>query len=94
MVYGVTSMGPDRADEKAILGYLRGHWTIEAVHCIRDVTYQEDNCRIRTGHGAQAMAALRNLAIGLIKTVMAGSVAAAQRRLMMNPELLLQLLGA
>ena len=95
VVFGVSSMGPDRADERAMLGHLRGHWTIEALHHIRDISYAEDNCRIRTGHGAQAMAALRNLAIGVIKTVMPGSsVACAHRRLLMNPQALLELLGA
>ena len=38
--------------------------------------------------------ALRNLAIGVIKTAMPGSVAGAHRRLMMNPELLLKMVGA
>jgi predicted transposase YbfD/YdcC len=93
-VYGVSRMGADRADEKAILGYLRGPWTIGALHRIRDVRYCEDRGRIRTGHGAEAMAALRNLAIGVIETLMPGRVAGARRRLLMQPEQLRQLLGA
>lgn len=94
IVYGVLSMGADRADERAVLGWLRGHWTIEVLHHIRDVSYAEDLCRIRTGNGPQAMAALRNLAIGIIKTLIRGTVAQAHRRLMMNHELLLALIGA
>lgn len=95
VVYGVLSMARDRADEKAALGFLRGHWTIEALHHIRDVSYMEDGSRIRTGNGPQAMAALRNLAIGIIKTVMPGStVPCAHRRLIMNVDRLLDLIGA
>jgi hypothetical protein len=51
VVYGVTSLGPDRADEVRILHLLRGHWTVEALHHIRDVTYDEDHSRVRTGSG-------------------------------------------
>jgi hypothetical protein len=94
VTYGVLSLGPDRADEKAVLGYLRGHWTVEALHHIRDMSWDEDRCRIRSGHGPQAMAALRNVAVALIKTFLPGTVARGQRILMMNPELLLQLVGA
>lgn len=94
IVHGVLSMRPDRADEKAVLGFLRGHWTVEALHHIRDVSWDEDRCRIRTGNGPQAMAALRNLAVGVIKTFVPGTVAHAHRLLMMNPDRLLDLVGA
>lgn len=94
IVFGVVSMGPDRADEKAVLRYLRGHWTVEALHYIRDWAWDEDHCRIRSGHGAQAMAALRNVAVALIKTFIPGTVAHGQRVLMMNHERLLRLVGA
>jgi hypothetical protein len=38
----------------------RGHWGIEALHHIRDVTFAEDACQIRTGTAPRAMASLRN----------------------------------
>jgi predicted transposase YbfD/YdcC len=40
---------------------LRGHWQIEALHHLRDVSYGEDASQIRTGSGPQAMATLRIL---------------------------------
>jgi hypothetical protein len=43
----------------------RGHWAIESVHYVRDVTFGEDACTVSTGHGPQNLAALRNLVIGL-----------------------------
>ena len=94
VVFGVTSLPPDWADEKAILRHTRGHWTIEAMHHVRDVTCDEDHSRIRTGSGPQAMAAVRNLVIGLIKAYIPGTVAEAQRTLLFNRDRLLRLVGA
>ncbi len=66
MVYGLTSLSNATAAE--ILSYNRGHWSIEnELHWVRDVTFDEDRCRIRKGNGAQVMASFRNLAIGLLR---------------------------
>ena len=46
-------------------GLRRGHWGIEAVHYVRDVTFSEDASAVRTGHAPQNLASLRNLVIGL-----------------------------
>ena len=43
----------------------RGHWAIEAVHYVRDVTFGEDLSTARTGYSPLNLAALRNLVIGL-----------------------------
>ena len=59
--------------------WIRGHWQIEALHHLRDVSYGEDASQIRTGSGPQAMATLRNLAIGILKTAGHASIAAACR---------------
>ena len=45
--------------------FRRGHWGIESVHCVRDVTFGEDASRVRAAHAPQNLAALRNLVIGL-----------------------------
>ena len=45
--------------------FRRGHWGIERVHYVRDVTFGEDASTVRTGHAPQNLAALRNLVIGL-----------------------------
>ena len=93
VVFGVTSLALDRAGEPEILAFLRGHWTIEAVHHIRDVTYDEDRSRARTGNGPQAMAALRNLAIAIIKTCIPGTVPNGHRQLLFDRQKVLRLLG-
>ncbi len=94
VAYGITRLALDRASEARVLGLARGHWTIEALHHIRDVTYNEDRCRIPTSNGPRAMATLRNLAIGLLRLYQPGTVARANRVLVMNPHRLLALIGA
>ena len=45
--------------------FRRGHWRIESTHYVRDVSFGEDACTVRTGHGPENLGALRNLVIGL-----------------------------
>jgi predicted transposase YbfD/YdcC len=66
-VYAITSLTPVQAGPAEIARYIRGHWAIEALHHIRDVTYTEDASQVRTGNAPQAMASLRNLAIGILR---------------------------
>src|SRR4029453_10812533 len=47
---------------------VRQHWGIEnAVHWVLDVSFQEDACRIRKEKGAQTFAALRHIALNLLR---------------------------
>jgi predicted transposase YbfD/YdcC len=62
-----------------LAGWIRGHWQIEVLHHIRYVSYAEDASQIRTGSGPQAMATLRNLAIGIFKLTGHPGIAAACR---------------
>jgi hypothetical protein len=62
-----------------LAAWTRGHWGIEALHHIRDLTFGEDASQIRTGNGPQVMATLRNLAIGILKPAGHASIAAACR---------------
>lgn len=48
--------------------HVRNHWGIEnKVHYIRDTVYREDDNQAWSGKGPQALASLRNFAIGLIR---------------------------
>jgi hypothetical protein len=49
------------------------------LHWVRDVTFDEDRCQVRTGSGPQVMAALRNTAIGLLRLSGVRNIAAASR---------------
>jgi hypothetical protein len=66
--YAVTSLPPERAGAAALLRLLRGHWGIEkGAHHVRDVTFDEDRCQVRSGAAPQAFAACRNLASALLR---------------------------
>ena len=41
----------------------RGHWNIEAWHHVKDVSLGEDACKVRSGHAADNLAALRAIAL-------------------------------
>jgi hypothetical protein len=50
-----------------------------SLHWVRDVTEGEDHSRVRTGHGPQVMATLRNTAINIIRLRGGTNAAAAHR---------------
>jgi predicted transposase YbfD/YdcC len=77
--YAVTSLAAHHATPAQMAQWIRGHWGIEALHHIRDVTYGEDASQIRTGNGPQVMATLRNLGIAILKPGGYPSIAAACR---------------
>jgi predicted transposase YbfD/YdcC len=48
---------------------VRSHWAIEnSLHWVLDVTFGDDQSRLRTGHGAKNMAVVRHFAINLVRT--------------------------
>lgn len=94
-VYGITSLRPQQANPARLLALNRQHWGIEnGVHYVRDMSFDEDRCRIRQGAGAQVMATLRNLAISLLRLAGAASIAAALRFCSRSPLRPLRLIGA
>lgn len=88
LAYGITSRTPAQADARRLLEINRGHWTIEnSCHYILDWNYDEDRCRIRTGHGPENITGLRRFAIGVIKSKGVRSVAQTMRQLNKNTRL-------
>ncbi|HEY1384846.1 MAG TPA: ISAs1 family transposase [Dongiaceae bacterium] len=66
VAYIVTSLSAADAGPERLLELSRGHWAIEnKLHWVRDVTMNEDRCRVRAG--ARALAAIRNLVLSLIR---------------------------
>ena len=57
-VYAITSLTALQADPVLLARWLRGHWAIEALHWVRDVSFDEDRSQVRTRNGPQIMAAL------------------------------------
>jgi len=81
--YCLTDLSPQQASPEQLLAYNRGHWAIEnRLHWVRDVTFDEDRCQARKGHGPQVLASLRNLVISLVRKLTQGtqvSIASALR---------------
>ena len=68
VVHLICSLPMDQAQPEAVASWARGHWAIEnRLHWVRDVVFDEDRHQLRTRNGPQIMAALRNLAISLIR---------------------------
>ncbi len=94
VVFGITSLSVTEGPPSRLLALNRGHWGIEnRLHWVRDVTFDEDRSQVRKGAGAQAMAALRNLAIGLLRRAGATNIAAALRHCVHHSETSLRLIG-
>lgn len=94
VVYGVSSLGAERATPSQLLALVRGQWQIEnRSHWVRDVTFDEDRSQVRCGSIPQVMAALRNTTIGLLRTAGYANIAAACRRFAAQPDLALALIG-
>lgn len=81
LAYGITSRPAAQANAQCLLHINRGHWSIESCHWIIDWNYDEDRCRIRSGHGPENMTRLRRFAITLIKAKPVKSVAQKMRQL-------------
>ena len=56
------------ADARELARAVRGHWAIEnTLHWCLDVTFKEDQCRVRTEFSTQNLALLRHMTINILK---------------------------
>ncbi len=91
--YAITSLSPEQAAPARLLELWRGHWGIaNRLHWVRDVTFGEDRCRVRSGAAPPVLAALRNLVSGLLRLAGHSNIAAALRHYGWRAEDALQLL--
>jgi len=65
--YYATSLSKDERSNEELCGLIRDHWSAieNGVHYRRDVSFGEDRCRVHDRNGAEVLAMLRNLAIGV-----------------------------
>jgi len=92
--YAITSVPRDQADAAQLLAWWRGHWGIEnRSHYVRDVTLDEDACRIRMGNAPQNMAALRNAIVSMLRLQGHTNIAAGLRECAWKTQRLLAMLG-
>lgn len=58
-----------KATARSVARVVREHWGIEnGLHWVLDMTFDEDQCRVRAGHAAQNLAVLRHLVMNLMRT--------------------------
>ncbi|WP_248823147.1 ISAs1 family transposase [Frankia umida] len=90
-IHAVTSLPSHQASPALLAELAQGHWAIEnQLHWVRDVTYDEDHHRARTGNAPQVMASLRNLAITILHLTGTNTIAQALRHHARRPERPLQ----
>jgi hypothetical protein len=93
-VHAVTSLTAAQASPARLADYVRGHWDIEALHHIRDVTLAEDAHQLRTGAAPRTMASLHNLAVAILRRHGHRNIAAALRYYARDATRLLPLLSS
>ena len=74
---------------------VRGHWAIEnTLHWSLDVSFAEDQCRVRSGYAAENLAILRHMSINILKgeTTKRRGIKGKQKNAGWDPSYLLKLL--
>lgn len=94
VVFGIASLENQQATPEQLLHFVRQHWHIEnRLHYVRDVSFHEDDCKVRFPPRQRFLAALNNLAIGLIRLCDFDFVPQARRYFAVHYNDALQLLG-
>lgn len=85
-VYAITDLTSQQASPQRLGRLARSEWTIEnRLHFVRDTTFAEDASKIRTGHGPENMATLRNLAVNTLRAAGHHNIAAGLRHTSYEP---------
>ena len=91
--YYITSLADDA---KKLLQTARSHWGIEnSLHWVLDVAMGEDDSRIRKNNAPENMAALRRIALNLLKQekTLKRGVQGKRLKAAMNPDYLFKVLS-
>lgn len=92
--YYISSLTP--SSPQKILNTIRAHWQVEnCLHWSLDVTFREDNCRIREERSATNLSWLRKFCLGLLKREPSfkASIRRKQRRVCTSLEYLTRVIG-
>ncbi|MFJ5034455.1 ISAs1 family transposase [Streptomyces sp. NPDC088560] len=85
-IYAITDLASQQASPQRLGQLARSQWAIEnRLHFVRDTTFREDASKVRTGHGPENMATLRNLAINALRAAGHRNIAAGLRHASYEP---------
>jgi predicted transposase YbfD/YdcC len=94
VTYAITSLRAEEATAEDLAALWRGHWGIEnRRHYVRDVTLGEDACQMHVGAAPQALAAVRNALISLLRHAGWTNIAAGLRHYSTSIEEALAFIG-
>jgi predicted transposase YbfD/YdcC len=86
VLYGLTSLTPQKATPERLLAIVRSEWGIEnGLHYRRDVTFQEDQTRMTDKRMGRAMSIINNLVISLFNNLGYSNHAQARRKFSASP---------
>jgi predicted transposase YbfD/YdcC len=92
--YFIVSSGVQTVEQFALAA--RAHWGVEAMHWVLDVTFREDDCRVRKGHAARNLSAIRKFALAALRNDKTHPERSLRRRRKLadrRPEYRVELLG-
>ena len=84
------------SDARTLLGATRAHWGIEnSLHWVLDISFREDESRVREGNAPENLALLRHLALNLLKrdSTVKGSIKGKRKRAGWDNDFLLAVLA-
>ncbi|HFB66189.1 MAG TPA: ISAs1 family transposase [Aeromonadales bacterium] len=91
--YYISSLG---LDAKKTAATVCSHWAVEnKLHWVLDVSFREDESRIRRGNGAEVMSMLRRLTLNLLKqnTTSNASMKRKRKIALMDEQLLSEIIN-
>ncbi len=84
--YCIASLSQERIGPKGLLHLIRTHWDVEnGLHYVRDVTFKEDHCRVRTRSAPIVFMHVRNTVLALLRNLGHTNIAAAVEELQCHP---------
>jgi len=79
VVHLISSLPVSLTTPKQLPDLNRGHWGIEnRLHWVRDAVFREDASTLRTRNAPQAVAALRNTALRLLRNIHTSTIVARE----------------
>lgn len=93
-LYYISTLSPEYPSK--LLRAIRSHWRIESMHWSLDVTFREDDCRVRDETTALNLSLLRKMSLSLLKNESSfkASIRRKQLKVWANPDYLLKIFNS